>query len=98
MTADPDGHVGVDHGVHGRGEERDLEAEASELGREIDLRRVRGHGPRNQRDLLERRRRAGGASRIASRTGGWSITWASSGYDETRAAGRRGHRSLLSGI
>ena len=51
--AESDREVGICDGVHGRGQERDLESEAAEIGGEIDLGRVRGDGARDECDLVE---------------------------------------------
>jgi hypothetical protein len=53
MTMQPDGEVCVGHRVHRRGQERDLEPEATEIGGQVDFGGIGGDGPRHERDLLE---------------------------------------------
>ncbi len=52
-AAHPAGERHVGHGVHGRGQERDLEAPPADRGRDVDLRRVDGHLARHEGNLLE---------------------------------------------
>ncbi len=53
VAADAHREVAVGDRVHGRCEERDLEAEAAELRGKVDLGRVGGHGTGDERNLLE---------------------------------------------
>src|SRR5215510_13655301 len=54
-----DGELGADHAVHGRGDDGDLEAVATELPGNVDLVGIDGERAGNQRDVVEAVRRPG---------------------------------------
>ena len=93
VAAQADREVGVGDGIHGRRQERDLQAEPAELAGQVDLRGVDGHGAGDERHLVEAVGAAqAGLGRVAD--GSLIDQRRPPRVSKTRAAWRRGLRSM----